>query len=327
MEVTGLTKHQSQSMIYSTRSNVSGFDSDNGNTFMDKMITTYTTSYSEEGISCRKEFKNGDYESSKDVWTLMYRNPSDYTKVQKLLNGFGNDDRLTFASQKVFWEDYLGGEMDVDEFKDYYSETQNGIIDFEGKMAKGEKLRDIVNEPYAEYFNNQGFVGHVYTEQEMWDNWYARVEASQKEALAKGAGIEPPTETQIWHWRDGAFGYNVEVYKSEKRKSEYIVKLYYDNGKDEERIVDTDKINASSCSILDLQVKMLSLMDEGKVTQEEYMMDMVIAHFNMEHQYPNADENTMIDFKNIFEKQLDLEMRNGGREKHIERWQDLLTYL
>lgn len=273
MEVTGLTKHQSQSMIYSTRSNVSGFDSDNGNTFMDKMITTYTTSYSEEGISCRKEFKNGDYESSKDVWTLMYSNPSDYTKVQKLLNGFGNDDRLTFASQKVFWEDYLGGEM------------------------------------------------------EMLDNWYARVEASQKEALAKGAGIEPPTETQIWHWRDGAFGYNAEVYKSEKRKSEYIVKLYYDNGKDEERIVDTDKINALSCNIVDLQVKMLSLKDEGKITQEEYMMDMVIAHFNMEYQYPNSDENTMIDFKNIFEKQLDLEMRNGGSKKHIERWKNIIACL
>ena len=197
-----------------------------------------------------------------------------------------------------------------------------------------------MSEPYAEYFNNQSFIGHVYTEQEMWDNWYARIEASQKANTTSGRGIEPPTETIIksngktqaasndqaqeelrkllsekplWHWRDGIFGYNAEVYKNENRESEYTVKLHYDNGREEERVVNTDKIDASSCNIVELQVKMLSLQEEGKISQEDHMMDMVIAHFNMEHQYPNADENTTIDFRNILEKQLELEMRNGGK--------------
>lgn len=313
----------------------------------------YITSYSDDGISCRKEIRDGDEESGRELWTLQYNSPDDHSKVRELLNGFADDDRLTFATQKVFWEDYLGGEMDVEAFKDYYSETKNGIIDFEGRLADGKALRDIVSEPYAEYFNNQSFIGHVYTEQEMWDNWYARIEASQKASTTVRTGIEPPTETIItksnkmetagddakeefrrllsnnplWHWRDGVFGYNAEVYKSEDRESEYIVRLHYDNGREEERVVDTDKVNASSCSIVDLQVKMLRLQDEGKISQEDYMMDMVIAHFNMDHQYPNADENTIVDFRDIFEKQLELEMRNGGNEKHIAGWLNLLSYL
>ena len=205
----------------------------------------YTTSYSDEGISCRKEIRDGDKKSERELWNLKYNNQDDYSKVRELLNGFGDDDRLTFASQKVFWEDYLGGKMDVDAFKDHYSGTKNGVIDFEGRMAGGESLRDIVSEPYAEYFNNQSFIGHVYTEQEMWDNWYARIEASQKANTITGSGIEPPTETiieingktqtasddyaqvelrkllnvqSLWHWRDGVFGYDAEVYKNEYGK-------------------------------------------------------------------------------------------------------------
>lgn len=47
----------------------------------------------------------------------------------------------------------------------------------------------------------------------------------------------------------------------------------------------------------------------------------------VDHQYPNANENTIVDFRDIFEKQLELEMRNGGNEKHIVGWLNLLSYL
>ncbi len=129
----------------------------------------YRISYSEDGISCRKDIKDGGRESGRELWSLQFENPEDYSKVREFLNGFGAEDRLTFASQKSFWEDFIGGEINVDGFRDYYDKTENGVIDFEGRMAKGEALKDIVSEPYAGYFNNQGFIGHVYTEQEMWD--------------------------------------------------------------------------------------------------------------------------------------------------------------
>ena len=58
---------------------------------------------------------------------------------------------------------------------------------------------------------------------------------------------------------DGPFGYSAEVYKNEGAASEYLVKLKYDNGKEEERIVDAEKVNASSCNMVDLSVRMYHL--------------------------------------------------------------------
>ena len=299
----------------------------------------YTTSYSDNGISCRKDIKDGGTERSRELWSLDFKSKEDIFKVRELLSGFDEEDRLTFATQKKFWEDYLGGDLDVEGFKEYYNSTNNGRIDFEGRMSGGEKLRDIIGEPYAEYFNNQSFVGHVYTEQEMWDAWNAKIEANQKAAKSNGVNVEPPTETiitkngssdvekPIWNWYDGRFGYRAGVFKNEDSESEYTVRLQYDDGREESRIVDIDKVDASNCSIVDLQVKMAYLQDEGKISQEDYMMDMVVAHFNMENWLPAADENTMVDFRNIFERQLELEMRNDRNAKSITRMLNLLRYL
>lgn len=299
----------------------------------------YTTSYTEEGISCRKYIKDGDKESSRELWSLDFKDEADLSKVRELLSGFDDEDRLTFAAQKKFWEDYLSGNMDVEGFKEYYKSTNNGVIDFEGRMADGEKLGDIFSEPYAEYFNNQSFVAHAYTEQELWDDWNAKIAANQKAAKANGAGIVPPAETivtrnigsyvekPVWSWYDGRFGYHADVFRKDGSGSEYTVRLRYDNGREENRTVNADRINASSCNIVDLQVKMAHLQGEGKISQEDYMMEMVIAHFNMENWMPAANENTMVDFRNIFEKQLELEMRNGGNEKHIAGWMNLFRYL
>lgn len=299
----------------------------------------YTTAYSEDGITCRKDIKDGDTERSRELWSLDFKDKEDLSKVRELLSRFDDQDRLTFATQKKFWEDYLSGNMDVEGFKEYYNSTNNGVIDFENRMREGEALRDIINEPYAEYFNNQSFIGHVWTEQEMWDDWNAKIEASSKAAKTDGEDIEPPTETiltangnshaekPVWNWYDGRFGYRVDVFKNEDAESEYTVRLRYDNGREESRIVDVDKIDASNCNIVDLQVKMASLRDKGKISQEDYMMNMVVAHFNMEHWMPKADENAMVDFRNIFERQLELEMRNGRNDKHIAGMLNLLRYL
>lgn len=127
----------------------------------------YTTSYSEDGISCRRDVMDGDKKRSEEYWSIRFDDKDDYSRVKGLLSSFDEDERLTFASQKTFWEDYLSGNLNVDEFKDYFRTSNNGFIDFEGRVAAGEKLRDIVLEPYAGYLNNQGFIGRVYTEQEM----------------------------------------------------------------------------------------------------------------------------------------------------------------
>ncbi len=157
----------------------------------------YVTAYSEKGISCKEILKDGDKKRSRDLWNIDFKDEDDLSKVREFLKSFSDDQNLTFASNEGFWRDYLDGKVDVEGFKEYYASTNNGVIDFEGEMQKGRKLRDILGDEYAGYLNNQHFVGQAFTEQEMWDNWYAQIEASQKAAMANDPGMEPPTETII----------------------------------------------------------------------------------------------------------------------------------
>lgn len=287
---------------------------------------TYTTSYSEDGISCRKNIRNGDRESGRQLWSLRFDDSEDYTRVKNLLNSFENDESLTFASQKAFWEDYLDGGLNVQEFKDYFETTVDGRIDFEGRMAAGEKLRDIVTEPYAKYLNNQSFIGHVYTEQEMRDSRKSGIGTNKKATEINGAE-SAAKEDPLWHWRDGILGFNAEVYRNEGSDSEYMIRLRYDNGREEERVVDVDKIDAAGCNIVDLHVKMFHLQSEGKINEENSMMNLTLAHLYMDNRMSRADQNTAVDFRSWYEQQLELEMRQGMNSGNVSRLLTLLHYL
>ena len=130
------------------------------------------------------------------------------------------------------------------------------------------------------------------------------------------------TET---NWHDGQFGYSAEVYRNEGSTSEYTVKLKYDNGKEEERIVDAEKVNASSCNMVDLSVRLYHLEAEGKI--ENPAPEIILAHIYLQHRMPNANENTIVDYRSWYEQQLDLELQNDRNEKNISRWMNLLDYL
>ena len=157
----------------------------------------YITAYTEQGILCKEISDVGGKISQRDLWSLSYDSPDSYEKVQKFLKSFPKDQNLTFAPQEKFWKDFMKDDFDIDGFRAYYDSTDNGKIDVEKALQEGKKLGDILTEPYAEYINNTHFIGKVFTEQEMWDNWYAAIEANQQVARANGPGIEPPTETII----------------------------------------------------------------------------------------------------------------------------------
>ena len=129
----------------------------------------------------------------------------------------------------------------------------------------------------------------------------------------------------LWHWHDYTFGYSAEVYRNEGSTSEYTVKLKYDNGKEEERIVDAEKVNASSCNMVDLSVRLYHLEAEGKI--ENPAPEIILAHIYLQHRMPNANENTIVDYRSWFEQQLELELNNDRNWKNISRWTNLLDYL
>ncbi len=157
----------------------------------------YITAYTEQGISCKEISDVGGKISQRDLWSLSYDSPDSYEKVQEFLKSFSKDQNLTFAPQEKFWKDFMKEDFDIDGFRAYYDSTDNGKINVEKALQEGKKLGDVLTEPYAEYINNTHFIGKVFTEQEMWDAWNAKIEANQKAAMANGAGIESPTENSI----------------------------------------------------------------------------------------------------------------------------------
>ncbi len=91
----------------------------------------YIICYSAEGISCKKA---GEAE---DVWNIPFDKEGQYERVREFLHRFDREENLRFASSKSFWEDFLSGKLDVEEFMESYRRAKNGEQD--NKIQKGEK--------------------------------------------------------------------------------------------------------------------------------------------------------------------------------------------
>lgn len=128
-----------------------------------------------------------------------------------------------------------------------------------------------------------------------------------------------------WHWRDGPFGYNADVFRNEGKESEYTVKIHYDDGREAEYITDAENIDASNCNYVDLAVKLYHLHDQGKI--EDPNPQLILAHFYMEKRLSNPDSETVVNFRNWYEQQLDLEMHTDRNEKNINRLLKILMYI
>ena len=167
----------------------------------------YITAYTEQGISCKEISDVGGKISQRDLWSLSYDSPDSYEKVQEFLKSFSKDQNLTFAPQEKFWKDFMKDDFDIDGFRAYYDSTDNGKIDVEKALQEGKKLGDILTEPYAEYINNTHFIGKVFTEQEMWDNWNSQIEANQRALGINNTGDKMPTDSadKVRAMREKAF--------------------------------------------------------------------------------------------------------------------------
>ena len=167
----------------------------------------YITAYTDQGISCKEISDVGGKISQRDLWSLSYDSPDSDEKVQEFLKSFSKDQNLTFAPQEKFWKDFMKDDFDIDGFRAYYDSTDNGKIDVEKALQEGRKLGDILTEPYAEYINNTHFIGKVFTEQEMWDNWNSQIEANQRALGINSTGDKMPTDSadKVRAMREKAF--------------------------------------------------------------------------------------------------------------------------
>lgn len=139
----------------------------------------FITCYGQDGISCKEAWFDGTKWVNKDCWSLSYTEPGQYEKVMALLQRFPQDANLRFASHKEFWEDFLAGEIDEDDFVNFFetSTDENGVPNYTYEKD-GSTYIDREKAKYAKYMNDFG--AHFYTAEEMDLIWRGIIHENRK---------------------------------------------------------------------------------------------------------------------------------------------------
>ncbi len=131
----------------------------------DKEVPTYlvgNTYYSEKGIvfeGIHKD-KDGEVVSQKVQWTVRFDREETYEKAMDFLDGFDENDKMKFAGNKQFWQDFVSGKLDIKEFKKFYdSSTENGNFSFLSNNEDGTQQikSDEASRKYGGYFSGSMF--------------------------------------------------------------------------------------------------------------------------------------------------------------------------
>lgn len=160
-----------------------------------KLPKVFYTYYSPEGIKCIREGERNPVNPSEKIsedklqWEIKFTGQEQYDKVMEFLTEFPEEDNFRFASNEKFWNDFLNDRIDTESFREFYAWTDHGephMDQTESGVRAGINRERILN-PNAEYFNDWTWIRNVWTEEEMWANWYARIGTA---GAAQGAGGE-----------------------------------------------------------------------------------------------------------------------------------------
>ncbi|MBD5089633.1 MAG: hypothetical protein HDT30_12645 [Clostridiales bacterium] len=119
----------------------------------------YLIAVDKDGIRCSKPGQD-EYE-----WEILFTDESQYENATEFLNYTREFmDNFLFAAHENFWEDYLNGNMDVDDFKGFLEGTNNGIPDYSFTVGDSMYI-DKEKAQWAQYMNPLG--AKFYTAEEM----------------------------------------------------------------------------------------------------------------------------------------------------------------
>ena len=160
--------------------------------------TVFFTYYSSESIKCIREGErnpqNPEEKIGKDelYWEIKLDSKEQYDEIMQFLSQFPQEDNFRFTMNQDFWNDFLDEKVDMDSFMNFYAWTNHGVPNM-GKGENGEQVglnKARINDPNAKYFNDLFWIAHIWTEEEMWAEWYAKIEASS--AAQKASGVDKP---------------------------------------------------------------------------------------------------------------------------------------
>lgn len=209
----------------------------------------FVTCYGQDGIICREAWFDGTKWVNRDCWNLAYTEPGQREKVLAFIQRFPQDANLRFASHEEFWKDFLAGEIDEDDFVNFFetSTDKDGVPHYTYEKD-GSTYIDREKVKYAKYMND--FNAHFYTAEEMDLIWRGIIYENRKglqkisdydgqmtlpgkDREKSGEEEEDDLETQIITKADGStvleiktgFGVmEVEITEAQKFGLQYIAK-------------------------------------------------------------------------------------------------------
>ncbi len=280
--------------------NTSSLDPDTGEKIEGKKMSI--TMYGQDGIRCKHYEEVDGKWVEQGGWTVMLPKPGDYETIQDFLAMFDKDADLTFAAQEDFWHDFLDGRIDAEDFREYYDTTNNGYLDFQGTIERGESLRALVSHPYAQYFNNADFIRNVYTEEEL----RAMLIGGDTEKLEKAERISAEStedihgndyESAIGLYREGNQIYPV-VYAADSTEEDPIIRI----GKTEYHVNDIDPRRATKAELCALESYMNNkgmIPNTGRMRSYSRMLAYAGSSSDYRNQSADEDLNTRYDWISI----------------------------
>lgn len=139
----------------------------------------FITCYSQDGIWCKEAYYENGKWVNRDCFRLPYTEPGQYEKVMAFIQRFPQDANLRFSSNKEFWEDFLAGKIDEDDFVNFFktSTDKDGVPDYTYEKD-GSTYIDREKAKYAKYMHDISF--HAYTREEIDLIWRAVIHENCK---------------------------------------------------------------------------------------------------------------------------------------------------
>lgn len=139
----------------------------------------FITCFGQDGIMCREAYMENGKWVNKTCWNLPYTEPGQREKVLAFIQRFPQDANLRFACHENFWEDFLAGEIDEDDFVNFFetSTDKDGVPNYTYEKD-GSTYIDREKAKYAQYMNDFSF--HAYTREEFDLIWRAVIHENSK---------------------------------------------------------------------------------------------------------------------------------------------------
>lgn len=166
----------------------------------------FITCFGQDGITCREAYMENGKWVNRSCWNLPYTEPGQREKVLAFIQRFPQDANLRFACHENFWEDFLAGEIDEDDFVNFFetSTDKDGVPDYTYEKD-GSTYIDREKVKYAKYMNDFGV--KLYTAEEMDLLWRGIIHENSK----KAGGEEDDLETKIITKPDGSTVLQIET--------------------------------------------------------------------------------------------------------------------